>query len=107
VETVLDHSDVETVLVATDNSINSAVVEPLFKALSDSNLTAGMGPFWSFAPTAPHDAPLILVGEKACQIGKRRIWAILKSSTWKREGSAGNCRAFQFHGRRHIGRIFE
>jgi hypothetical protein len=38
VETVLDHSDVETVLVATDNPINSAVVEPLFKALSDSIL---------------------------------------------------------------------
>jgi hypothetical protein len=52
------------ILISTDNPINSAVVEPLFKALSDSNLTAGMGPLWEFAPTAPHDVPLILVGEK-------------------------------------------
>jgi hypothetical protein len=55
------------ILVAMENVPNNPSDEPLLKAMSDAKLSVGWGKFWNMAPTAPHDIPLILVGEKSVQ----------------------------------------
>jgi hypothetical protein len=68
--------------VLLDSTVSSSA-EPLLTIMSEAKLVSGIGsgPAWdSFVPTAPHNIPLILVGEKYMKGGGRPYFGAPKAA---------------------------